>query len=108
MLEIKYKKLSIKRQCKLLPLNRPGVFYKETNNEALMRKIDEIYTNFHFYGYKCIRATLKRKEHLVNSKRVFRLMKQMDPMVIFPKPNLSKANEYGTQDFSILATRKDD
>ncbi len=32
MLEIKHKKLSIRRQCKLLLLNRSGVYDKGDNN----------------------------------------------------------------------------
>ncbi len=40
-----------------------------------------------------LRTTFKRKAHLVNSKRVFRLIKQMGLMAIFPKPNLLKANK---------------
>ncbi len=54
MLKIEHKKLSRRRQCKLLPLNRSGVYYKEANNfdinEVLMRKIEEIYTNCPFHG----------------------------------------------------------
>ncbi len=95
MLEIKHKKLSIRRRCKLLSLNRSKVYYKEANsfdgNEALIRKIDKIC--YPFYGYRHSRATLKRKRHLVNSKHIFRLVKQMDLMAIFSKLNLSKANK---------------
>ncbi len=90
MLKIKHKKLSIKRECKLLSLNRSGVYYKEANNfdadEVLMQKIDKIHTNYPFYGYRHIRAILKRKGYPVNSKRVFHLMKQIVLCPFFLNP----------------------
>ncbi len=71
-----------------------------------MRKIGNLH-KLPFYDYRCIRAILKRKAHLVNSKGIFHRMKQMGLMAIFPKLNLSKANK-GTQDFFIPAARKGD
>ncbi len=58
-----------------------------------MRKIDKIYTNCPFYDYRRIRAILKCNGNLIDSKRVFRLMKRMGLMAIFPKHNLLKANK---------------
>ncbi len=99
---------SIRRQYKLLSLNRSKEANNFDANEALMRKINEIYTNCPFYGYKRIKATLKRKGYLVNSKHVFRLMKQMGLMAIFPKPNLSCQKRIKNIRFSILAAGKGD
>lgn len=54
-----------------------------------MHKIDEIHTTHPSFGYRKITDIL-RKEDLINHKRVQRLMKLMEIITIYPKPNLSK------------------
>ena len=75
-------KLSIRRQCELIHLNRFDVYYKHTKNEKkreyeeqLMKHIDALHTK-----YPC----------LGSRKLVRRLMQAMGLYVIYPKPNLSK------------------
>jgi putative transposase len=58
-----------------------------------MNKIDEIYTEQPYYGYRPITAQLKRGGFIINHKRVKRLMRQMGIEAIYPKPNLSKNNQ---------------
>lgn len=57
-----------------------------------MNLIDKEYTDHPFYGSRRMTAWLCSKEHLVNRKRVRRLMQVMGLEAIYPKPNLSKAN----------------
>lgn len=57
-----------------------------------MRLIDEEFTKHPFYGVRRITAYLRNNGHLVNRKRVSRLMKKMGLTAIYPKRNLSKNN----------------
>ena len=54
-----------------------------------MRLIDEQYTRTPFYGVRKLTHWLGRVGHLVNPKRVRRLMRQMGLEAIYPKPHLS-------------------
>lgn len=89
--------LSISRQCELLGIARSSFYYKprpesELNLE-LMRLIDEIYTEWPFYGIPRITAYLRSKGYNVNHKRVERLMRLMGLRAIYPKKRLSKGNK---------------
>jgi len=81
-------KISIRRQCELVGLNR-STYYLEAAGESpfnlmLMRLIDEQYMRTPFYGYLKITAWLRRQNHLVNKKRVARLMRLMGLQAVFP------------------------
>ena len=51
--------LSVVRQCRLLNINRSGVYYRprelSLENEKLMRLIDEIYLEYPFKGSRRLR-----------------------------------------------------
>jgi len=75
-----YKTVSIRRQCKLLGLNRSTLYYQaEPVSEGdiqLMRLIDEIYTRRLFYDSRRITAQLNRGQATAfNRKRIQRLMR---------------------------------
>jgi len=55
-----------------------------------MNLIDEIYTEFPFYGSPRITAELKRRGIKVNHKAVERLMQVMGIIAIYPKKNTSQ------------------
>lgn len=59
-------------------------------NLALMRLIDEKYTEAPFYGSRKMLVWLRESGHQVNRKRVQRLMRKMGLEAIYPKPKLSK------------------
>lgn len=59
----------------------------------LMRLIDEEYTKHPFYGSRKMTACLKKNGFCINRKRVQRLMRLMGLEAIYPKPNLSRAQE---------------
>ena len=86
--------ISIARQCNLLGVNRSGFYYQpkaeDACNLALMRLIDEQYTETPFYGVPRMTNWLVRHGHVVNRKRVARLMQLMGLQAIYPKPNLSR------------------
>lgn len=59
--------------------------------EELMREIDEIYTEFPYYGSRRMAAELtNRVQQEVNRKCTQRLMKVMGIEALYPKPNLSQ------------------
>jgi len=57
-----------------------------------MRRIDEIYTEFPYYGSPKITAELHRQGLIVNHKAIERLMRVMGIQGIIPRRNTSKAH----------------
>jgi putative transposase len=79
----------------LLGLNRSTLYYEPapetTENLALMRRIDEQYTKWPFFGSRRMAAWLVQQGEEINRKRVQRLMRLMGLEAIYPKPKLSIA-----------------
>lgn len=75
---------------------RASYYYKPTEetvvNLELMKAIDKTYTECPFYGSRRITEELLRSGYKVNRKRIQRLMRQMRIEVIYPRPNISKAD----------------
>jgi len=94
MIDTDHPTLSIRRQCKLVGLNR-STFYWEPVGEShtnlqLMRLIDEEYTRAPFYGYRKMTARLNNHHgYQVNHKRVARLMQKMGLQAVYPRPRTS-------------------
>jgi len=61
-------------------------------NLALMRRIDELHLQLPFYGARRLTAQLNREGHVVNRKRVRRLMGLMGITAIYEKPRISAPN----------------
>jgi putative transposase len=93
LVDAAHPQLSICRQCELLGLGRSSFYYEpatETAEDlALMRQIDEHYTECPFYGSRRWTAWLQSQGHQVNRKRVRRLMRLMGLEALYPKPRLS-------------------
>lgn len=87
-------RLSLRRQCNLLCINRSNLYYspkRETDtNLELMTEIDKIHLKYPSFGMRRITEELREMGFSVNRKRVRRLMQLMDIAVIYPKRNLSK------------------
>ena len=98
MIDKDYKDLSIAGQCSLLEVSRSTFYYNpkpESENELdLMAKIDELHLNRPYLGSRGIKRFLKRREILVNRKRVQRLMKKMGISCIYRKLNTSKPHPH--------------
>ncbi|MBU2865733.1 IS3 family transposase [Pacificibacter marinus] len=60
-------------------------------NLGLMRVIDKPFLETPFYGVHQMTWHLRNENHLVNEKRIRRLMRLMGLMPIYQKPNTSKA-----------------
>lgn len=79
--------LSIGKQCKLLSISRSSFYYQPNGETAmnlmLMRQIDEQFLETPFFGVRQMTWHLRNEGHLVNEKRVRRLMRLMGLMPIY-------------------------
>ncbi len=63
LIDSKHEQLTISEQCKLLNISRSSYYYEaepfKEQDIKIMHKIDEIYTDASFYGYRRIHMQLK-------------------------------------------------
>jgi putative transposase len=90
MIEKGHSDLSTAAQCRLLGITRSTLYYKPPGEDAenlyLMRLLDEQYLITPFYGVRKLRAWLKHEGHVVNRKRLRRLMGLMGWQTIYRAP----------------------
>lgn len=93
--------LTIQTQCELLELPRSSFYYKKIespSDKIYMDLIDKIYTDKPYFGVRRIQdALLKRHGLILNHKKVYRLMKKMGIVAIYPKKCLSKPDKEHTK-----------
>lgn len=100
MIDSKNEDISIRRQCKLLSVDRGKYYYhfnlimEADKNEKVKERIQTIFTELPFYGHRRMQKQLKREGFEIGKKKVNHLMKEMGLHPIFPKKNLSKAASY--------------
>lgn len=86
--------IPLTRQVELLSISRSSIYYqpKEPSSEeiTIKHRIDEIYTQYPFYGSRRIAEQMKREGVLINRKAVQRHMREMGIVAIYPGPNLSR------------------
>jgi putative transposase len=86
--------LSISQQCRLLAVSRSAVYRKlaevSAADLAIMALIDRQYLARPYYGSRRMVAWLATQDHLVNRKRVRRLMRLLGLVAIYQRPNTSK------------------
>jgi len=88
--------LALSQQCVLAGVSRATVYAQQKTRPVdesdllLSRLIDEEYTRRPFYGSRKMVVFLKEKGHIVNRKRVQRLMRQMGLVGMAPGPNTSR------------------
>jgi putative transposase len=87
--------LPIAQQCRLLAVSRAAIYRKpaavSADDLAIMALIDRQYLARPYYGSRRMTAWLTTQGHLVNRKRVQRLMRVMGLAAIYQRPNTSKA-----------------
>jgi len=96
MIDKSSKKLSIRKQCDLLGVDRSRVYYKSAvipeKDIAMMNFIDEEFTAHPFTGVERMVDTVRQEKGItVNHKRIRRLMRKMGLMAIYPKPKTTKS-----------------
>jgi putative transposase len=86
--------LAVVAQCRLLKVARSTLYYRpvavSADDLAVMRRMDELYLAYPFYGSRRMAAVLRREGCAVNRKRVRRLMRLMGLWAIYQKPNTSR------------------
>ena len=91
-----YPSLSVSRQCRLLEVSRSTVYYRPAVHSAetlaLMRRIDELYLRYPFYGSRQMMRHLAREGVAVGRHRVRRLMRLLGLAAIYRKPRTTVAN----------------
>lgn len=90
------KNLSIRKQCRLLGVNRSRFYYKSSSNMErdieLMNLIDAEFTAHPYTGVERMVDLLRREKKIVaNHKRIRRLMRKMGLMAIYPKPRTTES-----------------
>ena len=110
MVEKDNPKLSIGKQCKLLSISRSSFYYQSKGetalNLALMCQIDEQFLETPFFGVRQMTWHLRNEGHLVNEKRIRRLMRLMGLMPIYQRPNTSKpAKDHKTYPYLLKGLR---
>ena len=85
--------LSLSRQCEILAISRSSFYYtpkgESPANLALMRRIDELFLKYPFYGSRQMVRRLRRDGFCVGRHRVRRLMRLMGLSAIYQKPRTS-------------------
>lgn len=85
--------LTLKQQAELLSVSRSSLYYQplppSAEEIAIKHRLDELYTQYPFYGSRKMTVLLKSKWN-INRKRVQRYMREMGLVAIYPGPNLSK------------------
>jgi putative transposase len=85
--------LSLSRQCCLLSISRSWFYFapkgEPRENLALMRRIDELFLKYPFYGSRQMARQLRREGVRVGRHRVRRLMRLMGLEAIYQAPRTS-------------------
>ena len=94
MVDRQNKRISVRRQCEMLDVNRSRLYYLvcavDEANLRIMNLIDQEFTEHPFTGVERMVEFLGREHNLiVNHKRVRRLMRKMGLMALYPKPRTS-------------------
>lgn len=90
--------ISINKQAELLDVSKSSIYYKPVLSEETiktMNAIDEIYTEFPYFGHRRIRKILETEHNIIiGKKKTLSLMKKMGLEAIYPRkrPNTSKSN----------------
>ncbi len=90
--------ISLTRQAELLNISKSSIYYTPIISEEttrIMHTIDEIYTEFPYFGHRKIKRLLKTEHDIyIGRKRALSLMNKMGLQAIYPKkkPNTSKGD----------------
>jgi putative transposase len=95
--------LSINKQCQLLNISKSSLYYQRikpfsTSKEIkLLDAINNIYSDFPYYGYRRITKQLQIDGYNVGKKLIKKAMKYMGIEALYPKPKTTTANKEHTK-----------
>ncbi len=94
MIRRDHPKLSLSGQCRLLSISRSSLYHtpkgESAQNLALMRRIDELFLKYPFYGSRQMVRHLWREGVRVGRHRVRRLMRLMGLQAIYQAPRTTR------------------
>ena len=94
MVEREGGELPVVAHAELLGISRSSLYYRPVppspEEVAIKHRIDELYTEYPFYGSRRMAAVLRREGVVVNRKAVRRHMREMGIEGIAPGPNTSR------------------
>ena len=89
-------RLSIRRQCWMLNLNRSSYYQvsqgESAENLQIMKRIDEIYLQHPYYGSRRMQYVLAKDGICVGRHRIRRLMRLIGLQAIYQQPRTSINN----------------
>lgn len=116
MIDRSHAKLSLGAQCQVLQLSRASLYYRPKGESAvtlaLMRRIDELFMAYPFYGSRQMVRHLAREGVRVGRHRVRRLMRKMGLQAIYQAPRTSqphprhKVYPYLLRDLAITTAKQ--
>jgi putative transposase len=82
--------ISVHKQCELLDLPRSSYYYKPrqrytTTDLGILKKIDEVFNDYPFYGHRRIKHVLKKCGYDMSNYRVLEYMKILGMEAMYPK-----------------------
>jgi len=93
MIAREHPELSLSRQCEVLSISRSSFYYAPMGESsatlALMRRIDELFLKYPFYGSRQMARQLRREGVRAGRHRVRRLMRLMGLAAIYQAPRTS-------------------
>ena len=85
--------LSLSRQCRLLSIGRSSLYYEPKGESeetlALMRRIDELFLKYPFYGARQMVRHLRREGVCIGRGRAGRLMRLLGLQAVYRAPRTS-------------------
>jgi len=112
LVDPKLKIMSITRQTELLGINRPTLYYKKRQvrldeEKALIVRIQELYSECPFYGFRKIVVVLKQEHFKVGKKKVKALMNKLNIKAIYPKKKFTTISNKQHKKYKYLLKEKD-
>ena len=95
--------LSINKQCQLLNISKSSLYYQPVKSFStakeikLLDAINNIYSDFPYYGYRRITKQLQNEGFNTGRKLVRKAMKYMGIEALYPKPKTTTANKEHTK-----------
>ena len=97
LIEEDFKGLSIVKQCALIGLNRSSYYKKPSGlteeDLNIMKRIDEIFTEYPFYGTRRMKHALREEGRFIGRKKLKTYYYLLGITAIYPKINISKRNQ---------------
>ncbi len=94
LIEPNHSELSIRKQCELLGVNRSSFYYESVMPDAQtlepMRVVDEVYTQYPFFGSRQMTTYLKARGCDVGREKIRTIYKELGLRSVAPGPHTSK------------------